>query len=309
MASTIPGETDVQDANENPNAQALSECVGLIGAGLMGAPMARRLLLAGVDLTVFNRTVERARPLVDLGARLGETPARVAAGVDIVILMLADTPAVEQVLLGPDGVLDSLSPGSLVIDMGTTAVSATRAFAEDVRDAGADYIDAPVSGGVIGAEQGTLTIMAGGSEAAIARAMPLFRILGSKATRIGDCGAGQVAKAANQVIVGLTIAAVSEGLALASRAGADIGKVREALAGGFADSRILAVHGRRMEQDDFIPGGRVRTQRKDLDQALQLADQLGLELPVTSLCRDLYDRLIDDGGADLDHAALFRLYR
>lgn len=285
------------------------ERVGLIGTGLMGAPMARRLLDAGVDLLLYNRTREKALAVAGDPERVFDSPARLAARADIVILVVADTPAVQQALSGPDGVLSSLAPGALVIDMGTTAVAATRALAEEVRDAGAEYVDAPVSGGVIGAEQGTLAIMAGGSEAAIARAMPLFEVLGSRVTRVGDVGAGQIAKAANQVIVGLTIAAVSEGLALAARAGADIGRVREALQGGFADSRILQVHGERMQRGEFPAGGRCSTQRKDLDQAMELAAQLGLELPVTALARDLYDRLIADGDGDLDHSALFKLYR
>lgn len=293
-------------ANDNNR----TERVGLAGTGLMGTPMARRLLAAGFDVGVYNRTAEKALAAVNGdAARVHQTPARLAAGADIVICMLADTATVEQVVQGADGILESLSPGALVIDMGTTAVAATRALAEVVRDAGAEFVDAPVSGGVIGAEQGNLSIMAGGTEASVQRAMPLFEVLGARVTRVGDSGAGQIAKAANQVIVGLTIAAVSEALALAGRAGADVGKVREALAGGFASSRILEVHGERMQTDNFVPGGRCATQRKDLAQALDLAGQLGLDLPVTDLCRDLYDRVIDAGGADLDHSALFTLYR
>ncbi len=286
------------------------ERVGLAGTGLMGAPMARRLLEAGFDLSVYNRTAEKALAAVGGDAdRVCATPSRLAAQVDIVILMLADTPTVEQVVNGSEGIIESLAPGALVIDMGTTAVAATRALAEDVRNAGAEFVDAPVSGGVIGAESGTLSIMAGGTEAAFTRAMPVLQVLGGRITRVGDTGAGQIAKAANQVIVGLTIAAVSEALALAQRAGADIGKVREALAGGFASSRILEVHGERMEKDNFAPGGRCTTQRKDLAQALDLAGQLSLDLPVTALTCDLYDRLIEDGSGDLDHSALFKLYR
>ncbi len=285
------------------------ERIGLIGTGLMGVPMGARLLDAGYDLHVYNRTREKADVLVRAGARFCETPALLAAEVDVLILMLADTPAVEQVISGPDGVLESLAPGALVIDMGTTAVLDTRALAQDIFDAGADYLDAPVSGGVVGAEQGTLSIMMGGSETGVKRAMPVFSVLGERITRIGECGAGQIAKAANQVIVGLTIAAVSEGLALAARAGADIACVREALFGGFASSRILEVHGQRMVENNFVPGGRCSIQRKDLQQALELASRADLDLPVTTLCRDLYDRLIEQGGADLDHSALFRLYQ
>ncbi len=284
------------------------DSVGLIGIGLMGLPMARRLLAAGIDLCVYNRSRDKAEALACEGATVCATAAELAGRCDVVILMLADTPTVETVLRGDAGVLQALSPGDLVVDMGTTAVTATRALAEDVRDAGADYVDAPVSGGVIGAEQGALSIMVGGLPPSVERARPLFEAMGQRITHVGDSGAGQIAKAANQVIVGLTIAAVAEGLALAGRAGADIARVREALGGGFADSRILEVHGRRMVDNQFAPGGRCSTQRKDLQQALDLAAQLGMELPVTALTRDLYDRLIEGGDADLDHAALFRLY-
>ncbi len=284
------------------------DSVGLIGIGLMGLPMARRLLAAGIDLCVYNRSRDKAEALAGEGATVCATAAELAGRCDVVILMLADTPTVETVLRGDAGVLQALSPGDLVVDMSTTAVTATRALAEDVRDAGGDYVDAPVSGGVIGAEQGTLSIMVGGLPPSVERARPLFEAMGQRITHVGDSGAGQIAKAANQVIVGLTIAAVAEGLALAGRAGADIARVREALGGGFADSRILEVHGRRMVENQFAPGGRCSTQRKDLQQALDLAAQLGMELPVTALTRDLYDRLIERGDADLDHAALFRLY-
>ena len=173
-----------------------------------------------------------------------------------------------------------------------------------IRDS--DYVDAPVSGGTIGAENATLTIMAGGTDAAFKRAHPILNILGSRITHIGGAGTGQVAKAANQVIVGLNIGAVAEALTLAKHAGADPTKVREALAGGFADSRILEVHGQRMIDDTFEPGARATVQRKDMDQALELAAELGIELPATSLSRDLYDWLIENGGAELDHAALIK---
>jgi 3-hydroxyisobutyrate dehydrogenase-like beta-hydroxyacid dehydrogenase len=281
--------------------------VGLAGLGLMGMPMARRLLAAGIPLRVWNRTPEKAAGLAVDGAVATSSPAELAAGCDIVILMLADTAAVRDVLLGDHGVVAGLGGDSLVVDMGTTAVPDTREFGDAVRARGAEYVDAPVSGGVIGAENGTLTIMAGGTEAAIDRAMPVFRVLGSSVTRVGDVGAGQVAKAANQVIVGLTIGAVAEALTLARRAGVDPARVREALSGGFASSRILEVHGQRMIEGKFAPGGRCTTQRKDLQQALDLARSLSLELPATRLCRDLYDRLIAAGDGDLDHSALVRV--
>ncbi|GJL81380.1 MAG: 2-hydroxy-3-oxopropionate reductase [marine bacterium B5-7] len=287
----------------------MNERVGLIGTGLMGTPMAHRLIEAGIELCIFNRTREKAEAVTGDSALVAETPAALAARVDIIILMLADTQAVDSTLRGPGGVLETLAPGTLVIDMGTTAVADTRVFAEDINDAGGSFLDAPVSGGVVGAEQGSLSIMVGGDQASIDRAMDLFNALGSKVTRVGEVGAGQVAKAVNQVIVGLTISAVAEGLALAERAGADIDQVREALSGGFASSRVLELHGARMAKRDYKPGGRCSTQRKDLDQALELAGMVGIELPSTELCRSRYDALIKAQGGDLDHSALIELYR
>jgi 2-hydroxy-3-oxopropionate reductase len=279
---------------------------GFIGLGLMGKPMARNLANAGADLIVHNRSSASVDELVSEGMAAGGSPSGTAQGADIIIMMLPDTPTVEKILLGENGVLVGLKPGSLVIDMGTTKVPVTRAFAKAVEDKGCDYLDAPVSGGTIGAENATLTIMAGGTDAAFKRAHPILNVLGSRITHIGSAGTGQVAKAANQVIVGLNIGAVAEALTLAKHAGADPAKVREALAGGFADSRILEVHGQRMIDDTFKPGARATVQRKDMDQALELAAELGIELPATSLSRDLYDWLIENGGADLDHAALIK---
>jgi len=279
---------------------------GFIGLGLMGKPMARNLANAGADLIVHNRSSASIDELVSEGMAAGGSPSGTAQGADIIIMMLPDTPTVEKILLGENGVLVGLKPGSLVIDMGTTKVPVTRAFAKAVEDKGCDYLDAPVSGGTIGAENATLTIMAGGTDAAFKRAHPILNVLGSRITHIGSAGTGQVAKAANQVIVGLNIGAVAEALTLAKHAGADPAKVREALAGGFADSRILEVHGQRMIDDTFKPGARATVQRKDMDQALELAAELGIELPATSLSRDLYDWLIENGGADLDHAALIK---
>ena len=279
---------------------------GFIGLGLMGKPMARNLANAGADLIVHNRSSASIDELVSEGMAAGGSPSGTAQGADIIIMMLPDTPTVEKILLGENGVLVGLKPGSLVIDMGTTKVPVTRAFAKAIEDKGCDYLDAPVSGGTIGAENATLTIMAGGTDAAFKRAHPILNVLGSRITHIGSAGTGQVAKAANQVIVGLNIGAVAEALTLAKHAGADPAKVREALAGGFADSRILEVHGQRMIDDTFKPGARATVQRKDMDQALELAAELGIELPATSLSRDLYDWLIENGGADLDHAALIK---
>ena len=282
--------------------------IGVIGLGLMGLPMARQLLAAGFRVKVWNRSMQKVELLVKEGAEKADSVAALAATVDVVILMLADTPVVEEIMRGKDGVLEVLSPDTLVIDMGTTAVVNTRALASDVIAQGGSYLDAPVSGGVIGAQAGNLSVMAGGSLGVFKAALPIFEALGKKITYVGESGSGQIAKAANQVIVGLTIGAVAEGLALAAAAGADPAKVREALDGGFASSRILEVHGQRMVEQAYPAGGRCSTQRKDMQQALDLADLIGLQLPTTKLCRDQYDKLIADGDADLDHSALYKLY-
>lgn len=281
---------------------------GVIGLGLMGRPMALNLHRAGARVTVHNRSRGPVEALVAAGLEPAETPRAVARAADTIILMVSDTPAVEAVLAGPEGVIEGLRPGSLVIDMGTTEVPATRRLAALVRAAGGDYLDAPVSGGQIGAETATLTIMAGGTETAFARALPVFRVLGQRITHVGETGAGQIAKAANQLIVGLTIGAVAEALTLAEAAGADPARVREALEGGFAWSRVMELHGRRMIEGDFRPGAKVATQLKDLRQADELAAACGLDLPALKLNRALYQRLADRGEGDLDHSALIRLF-
>jgi 3-hydroxyisobutyrate dehydrogenase-like beta-hydroxyacid dehydrogenase len=281
--------------------------LGFIGLGLMGTPMCRNLIQAGLDLFVTSRSREPREKLAEAGAIALETPRQVAVAADTIIIMVADTAAVESVLFGENGVINGLRENSLVIDMGTTSVIQTRRFAELISGKGGFYVDAPVSGGTIGAESGSLTIMAGGSGEAFERALPLLKVLGDRITHVGAAGAGQVAKAANQVIVGLNIGAAAEALALAKAAGVDPAKVREALRGGFADSRILEVHGKRMVDGDYSLGARCTTQRKDMHQAIELAATLGLEMPATSLSRELYDQLIDKGGADLDHSALFTL--
>ncbi len=288
--------------------EPIDSAIGFIGLGLMGRPMCRNLLKAGRSPIVYNRSPQPREELAGLGAIAASSPAEVAQQAAIIVIMVADTPAVENVLFGENGLLAGLRPGTLIIDMGTTAVPETRRFAEAVGQRGGSYLDAPVSGGTIGAEAGTLTIMVGGRDEDFARALPVLEIFGERITHVGGTGAGQVAKAANQVIVGLNIGAVAEALALAKAAGVDPAKVREALRGGFADSRILEVHGQRMVDNSYAPGGKCTTQRKDMDQALQLAATLGLDMPATALSRDLYDRLIAAGSGDLDHAALFKLF-
>ena len=281
--------------------------IGFIGLGLMGRPMCKNLQLAGADLVIYNRSRAKVDELAKQGMSPAMSPREVAERTDTIIIMVSDTPAVEKVLTARDGVIAGLEPGALVIDMGTTAVQATHKLAAKVRKKGAEFIDAPVSGGVVGAEAASLAIMVGGLDAAVERAMPLFQAMGKNITHVGDVGAGQVAKAANQVIVGLTIGAVAEALTLAKRSGVDPAKVRQALQGGFAASRILEVHGERMVKGTFTPGGKAVTQRKDLSQALDLADSFNLELPATALNMALYDLLIEAGGGEMDHSALIKV--
>ena len=281
--------------------------IGFIGLGLMGKPMARNLKRAGADVVVHNRSQAPMEELAAEGMRVAATPAETAMRSDTVITMLTDTPALEKVIAGKSGILEAAGPDTLVIDMSTAKMLTTKDLAARIKKCGGAYVDAPVSGGTMGAKQGTMSIMAGGDESALARAMPILKVLGGKVTHVGGIGAGQVVKAANQVIVGLTICAVAEALVLAKHAGVDPAKVRKALGGGFADSKILEVHGQRMIEDSFLPGARSTVQRKDMDQALELAATLGIELPATSLSRDLYDDLIAMGHGDLDHAALIKV--
>lgn len=283
--------------------------VGLIGLGLMGRPMARVLAAAGATVVGHNRSPGPMAELAAEGMATAPSPAALAGMLDpadpVVVLMLTDTPAVETVAAS---LLPALPAGALVIDMSTTAVDATRRLAARAAEAGVEWLDAPVSGGTVAARAATLTIMAGGTEAAFAHALPLFRALGQRITHVGASGAGQVAKTANQVIVGLTIGAVAEALALARAAGVDPARVRDAIRGGFAESRILDLHGGRMVSGDFTPGARATVQLKDLRQALALAGQAGQEVPAVDLCRRLYEQLVERGDGGLDHAALYRLF-
>ncbi len=284
--------------------------IGFAGLGRMGRPMCRNLHAAGASLTLYNRTRAAAEALAaELpGAVVAASPRAMAEGSEVVIVNLADTPAVDAVLLAPSGVVEGIERGALVVDMGTTAVSATRRFAAAVEGKGGAYVDAPVSGGVVGAEDASLAIMAGGTDEAFRQALPILEVLGRNVTHCGRAGAGQVAKAANQMIVGLTIAAVAEAFALARRAGVDPARVRQALMGGFADSRILQLHGQRMVDGDFAPGGRAALHRKDIAQALDLAAEIGIALPATETNLALWDRMIERGWADLDHSAIYKLY-
>ena len=282
------------------------QTLGFVGLGLMGRPMCLNLSQAGARMIVHNRSREVIDEIRGPRIQAADSPAEVARSAPTVVLMLTDTKAVEQVLFGPDGLVEGLQPGSLVIDMGTTAVTTTREIASRLGRQDVGFIDAPVSGGQIGAVAGTLAIMAGGEAQTIERAQPLFEVLGSSFTHVGDPGAGQVAKAANQVIVGLNIGAVAEAIALVESAGVDPGKVRQALMGGFAASRILEVHGQRMIERAFDPGAKITTQVKDLEQAIELGSLLGQRLPATELSLSLYRSLVDRGQGGLDHSALIK---
>ena len=281
--------------------------IGFIGAGVMGRSMIGHLAAAGAELAIQSRSRVKAEALAAPGIRVAATPKEAAGGADTLILMVTDTAAVEAALFGEGGAASGLGGGALVVDMGTTAVAATRKFAARLAGQGIDFVDAPVSGGEPAAREARLTIMAGGGVGALARARPLLEVLGGRITHVGEVGAGQVAKAANQIIVALTIGAVAEALTLAKRAGVDPARVREAIRGGFAESRILELHGERMVEGGFEPGGRVKIQRKDVDQALALARSLGLELPATALSLTLWDEMIARGWGDLDHSALVKL--
>lgn len=276
--------------------------IGFIGLGIMGRPMALNLKEAGHDLIVPER-----RSLTDEireAASVVADAKAVAAGAEVVILMVPDTPDVEHVLFGANGVAEGLKPGTLVIDMSSISPTATKDFAKRINAKGCDYLDAPVSGGEVGAKNAALTIMVGGPEAAFARAKPLFEAMGKNITLVGDNGAGQTCKVANQIIVALNLEAVSEALVFAAKAGADPAKVRQALMGGFANSRILEVHAERMIKRTFAPGFRIRLHQKDLNLALQSAREMNMSLPNTALAQQMFSAVAAAGGADLDHSAM-----
>ncbi|MGN6232318.1 MAG: 2-hydroxy-3-oxopropionate reductase [Trinickia sp.] len=279
--------------------------VGFIGLGIMGAPMALNLLKGGHALFAHTRR-QVPSELTAAGASPCENAKAVAQAADIVITMLPDTPDVEKVLFGENGVCTGLSPGKLVIDMSSISPLATREFAERINALGCDYLDAPVSGGEVGAKAATLTIMVGGPQEAFVRAKPLFELMGRNVTLVGGNGDGQTAKVANQIIVALTIEAVGEALLFAAKAGADPAKVREALMGGFASSRVLEVHGERMIKRTFDPGFRVELHQKDLNLALDSARSLKMALPNTASTQQLFSACAAQGGHGWDHSAIVR---
>ena len=277
--------------------------VALLGVGMMGTPMTLRLLAAGYTVRVWNRTAAKAQALAASGALACASPADAVRAADITITMLQDGAAVDSVLF-QQGAAQALQPGSLVVDMSSIQPREARNHAARLAALRVACIDAPVSGGTVGAEAGTLAIMAGGRAADFQRALPVLQVLG-RPTHVGPLGSGQLAKLANQMIVGITIGAVAEALLFAARGGADMGKVREAITGGFADSRILQVHGQRMVERDFAKRAAVTVQLKDLHNAMATARETGFEAPITQLFATLFEQATEHGLGDLDHSALF----
>ena len=287
-----------------------NQTIGLIGLGLMGTPMAGQLHAAGAALRVWNRdknkSINLARNLDRV--KICKTPHDVSDGSEIIILMLTDAKAVDAVVFGnlecTKGIIDSITPGSILLDMGTTSVLRTRDFANQLKSIGAHWVDAPVSGGTTAAEAGTLTIMVGAEVFSFDKVLPWLEILGERITHVGGVGAGQIAKSANQMIVGLTIAAVAEAFTLARHNGVEPAKIREALFGGFAHSRILELHGERMIKEDYQPRAKCSIQRKDIAEALELAKSVNLSLPGLETNLGLWDYMVDKKMGDLDHSAL-----
>lgn len=281
--------------------------IGFIGLGIMGRPMALNLLKSGHSLTVWARRPESMEPLLEAGAKGAANPAEVAAASEVVISMVADAPDVEMVMLGPKGVASGAHPGLVAVDMSTIAPAAARDIAERLAGAGVDFIDAPVSGGEVGAIAGTLSIMAGGSEAAFAKAKAAFEAMGKNIVHVGASGAGQVTKAANQIVTGMGVLAVAEAFALAKKSGVDPAKVREALLGGFAYSKILENHGQRMLDRNFKPGFKSWMHQKDLNIVMQSAHELGVSLPGAAATAQMFNAMVGSSLGEEDSIAVLKL--
>ncbi|MFP5338513.1 MAG: 2-hydroxy-3-oxopropionate reductase [Gammaproteobacteria bacterium] len=280
--------------------------IGFIGTGIMGKPMAINLQKAGHQIFLSQHHDQAPAELTEAGAIGLANPQEVAQEAEFIIVMVPDTPQVEDVLFRADGVAAGVGAGKVVIDMSSISPTATKQFAEKIKATGAEYLDAPVSGGEVGAKAATLSIMVGGSEAAFERALPLFQAMGKNITRVGESGDGQTAKVANQIIVALNIQAVAEALLFAAKNGVDPAKVREALMGGFAGSKILEVHGERMIKGTFDPGFRISLHQKDLNLALAGARELGLNLPNTANAQQVFSTCAAIGGSGWDHSALIK---
>jgi 3-hydroxyisobutyrate dehydrogenase-like beta-hydroxyacid dehydrogenase len=293
-------------APQSQNKSLAGQKIGFVGLGNMGRAMARHLHEAGADVVVWNRSDAPAEAAVALGMRrastLPELAREIGAGVICINLTTADV--VEQIVFGVGGLIEGMHEGAMIIDFGTTGLPATKKFAERVT-----WVDAPVSGGQVGAEAATLTIMAGGSDETFQRALPILQVVGRNVTHLGPVGAGQVTKLANQLIVAQTIDAVAQALRLAELAGVDPAKVRESLLGGFAESRILQLHGDRMVRRDFVPGGKAAWQLKDVRLICELAESLGFQSPTLDNCRAQWEKfVVEQGRGEVDHSGLFLLY-
>ncbi len=288
---------------EAPDAPEALPNVAVLGIGTMGLPIARRLRAAGLPVSAWNRSPAKAAPLAPMGARVARSPADAVERADVVFTLLEDGAAVEDVLFH-QGAARGLQPGCVVVDMSSIQPRQARDHAARLAALGVHHLDAPMSGGAMGAEQGTLAIMVGGKPAHFAQVRPLLDLLG-RATHVGSHGAGQLAKLANQMIVGITIGAVAEALLLCERGGADMAKVKQAITGGFADSRILQLHGQRMIDRDFTRHGPVAQQLKDMRNVLATGREIGFDAPITGLLEQLFAQAADHGLADLDHSALF----
>ena len=285
-------------SNTKPN-------IGFIGLGIMGTPMVNHLITAGYTVFTYTRSKIPAA-FNSASATLCQSNQEVAQHADIIFMMVPDTPNVEEVLFKENGVAAGLSQGKIVVDMSSISPIATKAFAQKIRALGCEYLDAPVSGGEVGAKNATLSIMVGGEDATFATVKPLFELMGKNITHVGAVGDGQTAKVANQIIVALNIEAVSEALLFAAKAGADPAKVRQALMGGFASSKILEVHGERMINRSFDPGFRIELHQKDLNLALSSAKALGVSLPNTATAQELFNSCVAHGGKAWDHSAMVR---
>lgn len=283
------------------------EKVGFVGIGIMGRPMARNLARAGYDLVVYNRSREKAGELAGEGVEVASSPREVAGRSGAIITMLPGPPEVEEVVSGEDGLLEGAGEGSLIVDMSTSSPVLARDLAEAAREKGIGMLDAPVSGGDVGAEEGTLSIMAGGSEEDFGRARPLFDVLGETIIHVGPAGAGQTTKACNQIVVALVIEAVSEALVLGQKAGVDPEKVIEVLSGGLAGNKVMEVKARKFLSRDFEPGGKVESHRKDLGIALETGREHGVALPATAVVNQMFEALMAQGRGGWDHSALLTL--
>ena len=278
--------------------------IGFIGLGIMGAPMAGHLMAGGHQIITFIHKTPAPKTLIESGLEVVENAKEVAKNSEIIIVMVPDTPQVQDVLFNQNGIAEGLTDGKLIIDMSSISPIETKEFSKAIKSKSCGYLDAPVSGGELGAKAASLTIMVGGSEEDFSKALPIFELMGSNITLVGENGVGQTTKVANQIIVALTIEAVGEALVFASKAGADPSKVRQALMGGLAQSRILEVHGERMIKRTFEPGFRIELHQKDLNLALQGAKSLGVSLPNTATTQELFNSCSANGDSELDHSGL-----